>query len=314
VNDPARRFAAVVAALAGAAVLNGTVTGCDPYATPPKDVVTLSVSSLHNPFFRELRAGAREAADASGVRLKVVGAGNSLDRQARQVRKAVRHGSDAVLVNPVDSLAADTALRHVLRAAVPVVAVDRTLPGADVESTVVSDDVNGGMQAAEAVAEAVDGPGQVIHLQGVPNTSSSMSRGRGFDHAIRYHDELRVVAEQPAYYDRGAARDVTAQLLRAYPQVKAIFAENDEMALGAIDALGDRAGTDVKVVGYDGIPQALRAIQAGTMDATVAQAPEQMGRTAVEQAVSAIDGGLVAPHVPVGVNLVTGGNVNDYLY
>jgi ribose transport system substrate-binding protein len=315
VPDPARRFsAAVAAALAGATVLAGAVTGCEPYAAPPKDIVTLSVSSLHNPFFRALRTGARQAADASGVRLRVVGAGNSLDRQARQVREAVRHGSDAVLVNPVDSMAADDALRPVLRMTVPVVAVDRTLPGADVESTVVSDDADGGMQAAEAVAEAVDGSGQVIHLQGVPGTSSSMSRGQGFEHAIGYHDELDVVARQPAYYDRGSAREVTSQLLRAYPHVKAIFAENDQMALGAIDALGDRAGTDVKVVGYDGIPEALRAIQAGTMDATVAQAPEQMGRTAVEQAVSAIDGGLVAPRVPVGVELVTGGNVNDYLY
>lgn len=310
-HDPARRLPAVVAAtLAGATV----VAGCDPYATPPKDIVTLSVSSLHNPFFRELRSGARQAADASGVRLRVVDAGNSLDRQAKQVRRAVNHGSDAVLVNPVDSLAADTALRPVLRTEVPVVAVDRRLPGADVESTVVSDDADGAMQAAEAVAEAVDGPGQVIHLQGVPHTSSSISRGRGFEQAIGYHDELDVVATQPAYYDRGAARTVTSQLLRAYPHVKAIFAENDAMALGAIDALGERAGTDVKVVGYDGIPEALRAIQAGTMDATVAQKPEQMGRSALEQAVTAIDGGLVAPHVPVGVELVTGGNVGDYLY
>ncbi len=313
-KEPVRRRCAVVAAVLAAATGAGAVSGCDPYAAPPKDVVTLSVSSLHNPYFRALRTGARQAADASGVRLEVVGAGNSLDRQAKQVRKAVRHGSDAVLVNPVDSLTADTALRPVLHTKVPVVAVDRSLPGADVESTVVSDDADGGMQAAEAVAEAVDGPGQVIHLQGVPNTSSSMNRGRGFEKAIGYHDELDVVAEQPAYYDRGSAREVTSQLLRAYPHVKAIFAENDEMALGAIDALGDRAGTDVQVVGYDGIPQALRAIQSGRMYATVAQAPEQIGRTAVEQAVSAIDGGLVAPHVPVGVQLVTGGNVNDFLY
>jgi ribose transport system substrate-binding protein len=292
----------------------GSVAGCDPYATPPRDAVTLSLSSLHNPFFRELRAGARQAAAASGVRLRVVGAGNSLGRQARQLRRAVHEGSDAVLVNPVDSGAADTAFRPVLRTDVPVVAVDRAVEGADVQSTVVSDNVDGGMQAAEAVAEAVDGPGQVIHLQGVTSTSSSISRGHGFEQAIAYHDELDVVAEQPAYYDRGSARAVTSQLLMAYPNVKAIFAENDEMALGAIDALGDRAGTDVKVVGYDGIPQALRAIQAGTMDATVAQSPEQLGRTAVEQAVTAIDGGLVAPRVPVGVELVNGANVGEYLY
>ena len=314
-NDRTRRFSAVVvAAVAGVPVLAGSVAGCDPFAAPPKDTVTLSVSSLHNPFFRELRTGARQAAQASGVRLRVVGARNNLHRQARQLRMAVHEGSDAVLVNPVSSVAADTAFRRVLHTDVPVVAVDRAVHGADVESTVLSDNVDGGMQAAEAVAEAVDGPGQVIQLQGVPGTSSSISLGRGFAQAMSYHDELDVVAKQPAYYDRGSAREVTSKLLMAYPHVKAIFAENDEMALGAIDALGDRAGTDVKVVGYDGIPEALRAIQAGTMDATVAQKPEQLGQTAVEQAVTAIDGGLVAPRVPVGVELVTGGNVNQYLY
>jgi ribose transport system substrate-binding protein len=315
VNTPARRFARTVAAtLAGVAVLAASLAGCDPYAAPPRDTVTLSLPSLHGPFFRELRTGARHAADASGVRLRVVGADNRLGRQAHQLRKAVREGSDAVLVNPVDSFAADSAFRTVLRTDVPVVAVDRAVQGADVESTVFSDNLDGGMQAAEAVAEAVDGPGQVIHLQGVPDASSSISRGRGFEQAIGYHDELDVVAEQPAYYDRGSAREVTSQLLTAYPDVKAIFAENDEMALGAVDALGERAGTDVAVVGYDGIPQALRAIQAGTMDATVAQAPEQLGQTAVEQAVTAIDGGLVAPRVPIAVELVTGGNVGEYLY
>lgn len=313
-HDPARRFSAMGAALAVATVMAGSVAGCDPYATPPKDTVTLSVSSLHNPFFRELRVGARQAAQASGVRLRVLGAGNSLQRQAEQVRRSVDDGADAVVVNPVDSMAADTALRPVLRKDVPVVAVDRAVEGAHVESTVLSDNEDGGRLAAEAVAEAVDGPGQVIHLLGSPTSSSTLSRDRGFDETIGYHDELDVVAEQPAFWDREAARQVTSQLLRAYPHVKAIFADNDAMALGAIDALGDRAGTDVKVVGYDGIPQALRAIQSGTMDATVAQSPEQLGQTAVEQAVAAIDGGLVAPRVPVGVELVTGANVGQYLY
>jgi ribose transport system substrate-binding protein len=314
VHDPARRFRGVVAGLAGATVLAASVAGCEPYATGPKDIVTLSVSSLHNPFFRELRTGAREAAQASGVRLKVVGAGNSLQRQAQQLRHAVDAGSDAVLVNPVDSRAADSAFRPVLRTDVPLVAVDRAVPGVDVESTVVSDNLDGGMQAAEAVAEAVEGPGQVIHLRGTPGTSSSVSRGKGFDRVMEYHDELDVVAEQPAYYDRGAAREVTSKLMSAYPDVQAIFAENDEMALGAVEALGDRAGTDVAVVGYDGIPEALRAVQAGTMEATVAQVPEQLGRDAVEQAVTAIDGGPVAPRVPVGVELVTGANVGQYIY
>jgi ribose transport system substrate-binding protein len=306
--DRARRVGVLGAALA----LVATVVACQPYPSGQRETVTLAVSTLNNPYFRQLRVGARQAAQLAGVRLEVVGAGNSAERQARQLRAAAED-SEAVLVNPVDSLAADSSLMPVLRADVPVVAVDRAVPGAEVTSTVVSDNVDGGMQAAEAVAEAVDGPGQVIHLQGVPDTSSSINRGRGFAQGLALHEEIDVVAKQPAYFDQGSAREVTRQLLRVYPQVDAIFAENDEMALGAIEALGPRAGTQVKVVGFDGIPQALQAIQQGTMTATVAQTPQQMGRTAVEQAVAAIDGGPVAPHVPVGVQLVTAGNVGEYL-
>ncbi len=299
-------------ALAAAVALMVTAAACSPYPSGQRETVMLAVSTLHNPFFRQLRAGARQAAEVSGVRLEVVAAGNSTERQAKQLR-AVADDAEAVLVNPVDSHSADSALRPLLRADVPVVAVDRAVPEAEVTSTVISDNVDGGRQAAEALAQAVDGPGQVIHLQGIPDTSSSVNRGRGFEEVIALHEEIDVVAKQPAYFDQGSAREVTRQLLRAYPGVDAVFAENDEMALGAIEALGARAGTDVKVVGFDGIPQALQAIEDGTMTATIAQTPEQIGRTAVEQAVSAIDGAPVAPHVPVGVELVTDANVGEYL-
>jgi ribose transport system substrate-binding protein len=298
--------------LAAALTLAATTTGCQPYASAEKETVTLAVSTLHNPFFRQVRAGARQVAEVSGVRLEVVAAGNSAERQAKQLRAAAED-AEAVLVNPVDPQAAESAVRPVLRAGVPVVAVDRTIPEADVASTVISDNVDGGRQAAEALAQALEGSGQVIHLQGIPDTSTSVKRGRGFEEVMAFHEGIDVVARQPAYFDRGSAREVTRRLLQAYPGVDGIFAENDQMALGAVDALGKRAGSEVKVVGFDGIPEALQAIEDGTMTATVSQNPEQIGRTAVEEAVSAIDGGPVAPHVPVGVELVTAGNVGEYL-
>jgi ribose transport system substrate-binding protein len=300
-------------ALAGAAALMVPATACTPGGNAPTEHVTLAVSSLHNPFFRQMRAGAEAAADAADVRLDVVAADDRAGRQTRQLDQAIEDGSEAVLVNPVDPEAAASAVQPAVRADIPVVAVDREVAGAPVESTVASDNVDGGQQVGHAIAYSIDGPVQVIHIQGDPQVSVSDDRGEGFEDAVEQYDEIDIATAQPAYFERAEARRVTAALLKAYPQANAVFAESDRMALGAIDALGDRAGDEVKVFGFDGSPAALAAIQRGTMEGTVAQRPQQLGQVAVEQAVAAIDGGSVAPRVPVGVELVTLDNVEQYV-
>jgi ribose transport system substrate-binding protein len=301
-----RRAAAAVLALTPA------ITACAPDAGST-ETVTLLAADLDNPFFREMRAGADAAAQAAGVRLQVLSSDNDTDRQAAQLSRAVRHDTEAVLLSPVSPEEAGEAVQPAFRADIPVVAVDRVVEGARVESTVISDNEEGGLLAAQAVADAIGGSGQVIHIQGDPQASTTQVRTEAFRRGIEQFADIDLATSQPAYFDRAKAREVTRSLLQWYPDATAIFAENDQMALGAIDVLGERAGTEVKVVGYDGVPEALDAVQEGTMAATIAQRPEQMGRAAVEQAVSAIDGGPVAPRVPVGVELVTAQNVGAYL-
>ena len=119
-------------------------------------------------------------------------------------------------------------------------------------SFIASDNVAGGKLAAEALAEAIGESGKVIVLQGVAGTSASRERGQGFSEGIAAFPNIEVVAMQPADFDRAQGLDVATNLLQANPDVVGIFAENDEMALGAIQALGARAGQDVFVVGFDG--------------------------------------------------------------
>ena len=305
-----RRYGAVV----GAVLLTLTATACNRgEAEGGSDgTVTLAVSTLNNPFFLQLRDGAQAAADEGGVELEVVDAQNDSATQANQLANAATQNVDAVLVNPVDSATAGQAVEPLLEGDIPVVAVDRGVEGAEVASTVASDNVDGGRQAAEALAEAIDGSGQVIHLQGVPGTSASRDRGEGFAEGLKEFGDIEVVAQQPANFDRAQALNVTSNLLQANPDVTAIFAENDEMALGAIKALGDRAGKDVVVIGFDGTPEALDAVKQGTMHATVAQQPEELGRVAVEQAIAAIKGEDPEKEVPVEVRLVTEQNVDEF--
>ncbi|MGF1651814.1 MAG: substrate-binding domain-containing protein [Actinomycetales bacterium] len=316
-HDRRRRAPSPVAT--AAALAFGLVAGCtaettagagatsdtDPSATGTVggEVVVLSLSA-NSPFFGELAAGAQEAADEAGVELTVLDAQDDAATQADQLADAVVGNADAVIVNPVDPTTAAAAVQPVLDAGIPLVAVDRAIDGVEVTSYVGSDNVDGGRQAAAALAESVGFEGQVIHLEGITVTSASRERGQGFDEGLADTPGVDLVARQTADFARDEALDVTTTLLHANPDVVGIFAENDEMALGAIQALGDRAGTEVRVVGFGGTEPGLEAIAAGTMTSTIAQQPRELGAAGVVQAVAAVRGRPVQEVVPVPVRRV----------
>ena len=263
--------------------------------------IGLAVSTLNNPFFVALRDGAQAAADEAGVELVVTDARDDATQQADQVANFQTQQLDAVLINPVDSDAAGPIVSPLVAADIPVIAVDRAVEGAEVDAFVASDNVEGGRLAAQALAEAIGEEGQVIVLQGVAGTSASRERGQGFDEGIAEFPGIEVVAKQPADFDRTQGLDVATNLLQANSEVVGIFAENDEMALGAIQALGDRAGQEVFVVGFDATDDGQAAVADGTMFATIAQQPEELGRAAVEAAIQLLDGESIEETIAVPV-------------
>lgn len=275
--------------------------------------ITLAVSTLNNPFFVDLRDGAQEAATAAGATLNVVDAQNDPATQANQIADAVTQQASAVIINPVDSDAAGAAVKPAISASIPVVAVDRAVNGADVATLVSSDNVAGGKDAADALAKAMGEKGKVLQLQGVPGTSASRDRGQGFTEGLKAFSGVTIAAAQPANFDRTQGLNVATNLMQANPGVTGIFAENDEMALGAIQALGAKAGADVYVFGFDGTADGLKAVQDGTMTGTVAQQPKELGKEAVNNALKVIAGETVEKQIPVPVKVVTKDNVNEYL-
>lgn len=275
--------------------------------------LVLAVSTLDNPFFITLRDGAKQAAKDADVDLEVVDAQDDATTQQDQLSNAVTQDADAILINPVDSDAAAAAVEPALDADIPVIAVDRSVKGKNVASTVSSDNVAGGQQAADALAEAVGDTAEVLQLQGEPGTSASRERGKGFSEGLRKHDGIDVAGKQPANFSRTKGLNVATNLLQSNSDVAGIFAENDEMALGAVKALGDRAGDDVAVVGFDGTDDALKSIKNGKMAATIAQQPGELGKTAVRLAAKAADGDDVPKQQPVEVKTVTKDNVEKFL-
>ncbi|MFF5442506.1 substrate-binding domain-containing protein [Streptomyces achromogenes] len=272
----------------------------------------LSLSTLNNPFFVQIRSGAQAEAKKLGVDLTVTDAQNDASQQANQLQNFTSTSLDGIIVNPVDSDAAGNSVKAAGKADIPVVAVDRGVNHASVATLVASDNVAGGELAAKTVAEKLGGSGKIVILQGQAGTSAARERAAGFAKGLKAYPGIRVLAQQPADFDRTKGLDVMSNLLQAHPDVQGVIAANDEMALGAIKALGSKAGRSVQVVGFDGTPDGLTAVKDGTLYASVAQQPSQLGRIAVDNALKAVRGGKVAPTVKVPVKVVTKDNVAGF--
>ncbi|MER6143948.1 substrate-binding domain-containing protein [Streptomyces sparsogenes] len=291
---------AVVALLVGASVWRSASSS----GGGGKIKVALSVSTLNNPFFVQLKQGAQAEAKAQGISLAVTDAQNDASQQANQIQNFTSQNVKTIIINPVDSDAAGPSVRAANKAGIPVLAADRTVNKADIATLVASDNVAGGKLAAKTLAEQLGGQGRILILQGTAGTSASRERGQGFAEGLKAYPGIKVVAKQPADFDRTKGLDVTTNLLQAHSGIDGIFAENDEMALGAVKALGSKAGKSVKVVGFDGTPDGLKAVQDGTLAATVAQQPEELGKMAVQNAIKVAKGEKVAEAIKVPVKVV----------
>ncbi|MCX5596657.1 substrate-binding domain-containing protein [Streptomyces phaeochromogenes] len=274
--------------------------------------VGLSLSTLNNPFFVQIKEGAQAEAKKLGADLTVTDAQNDASQQANQLQNFTSEGVDSIIVNPVDSDAAGPSVRSANKADIPVVGVDRGVNKAETAALVASDNVEGGKLGAKALAEKLGGKGKIVILQGLAGTSASRERGAGFAEGLKAYPDIDVVAKQPADFDRTKGLDVMTNLLQAHPDVQGVFAENDEMALGAVKALGSKAGKSVQVIGFDGTPDGLKAVKEGTMYASVAQQPKELGRIAVENALRAADDKEVDKTVKVPVKVVTAKNVDEF--
>ncbi len=274
--------------------------------------IGLSVSTLNNPFFVTLRDGAQSAADEAGAELIVSDAQNDTAQQQDDIQNFVTQQVNVILVNPVDSDAVVPAIEAANQANIPVIALDRGASGGELATTIASDNVQGGDLAGEELIRLL-GSGSVAQLEGTPGADPARDRGQGFQDAIDAQSSVEVVASQSANFDRAEGLNVSENILQANPNIAGIFAQNDEMALGAVQALGDSAGDEVKVVGFDAIEDALSAIQDGTINATVAQQPAEIGSLGVENAISVINGESVEENIPVEVQLVTPENVSEFL-
>ena len=265
--------------------------------------IGLIVSTLNNPFFVDLKTGIENEADKLGYEVVVLDSQNDPAKEVSNMEDISVKDVDIVLLNPVDS---DSAIASVMIANnldLPVITVDRAANGGDVVSHVASDNEEGGKMAANYIIEQLGDNGNIVELEGTAGSSATRDRGAGFDKKIK-NSNLKIITKQTADFDRTKGLSVMENIIQSKGKIDAVFAQNDEMALGALKALQDANMNDVLVVGFDATDDAIDSVNKGDMAATIAQQPLLIGETAVDLAHRFLSGEKVETFAPVELKLI----------
>ena len=278
-----KRFFSVL--LVGLLVL-GLLVGCGSNTPQTKETETtkigLVISTLNNPFFVTLKDGAEAKAKEIGFELIVLDSQNDPAKELSNIEDLITRKVSAILVNPTDSDSVGNSIKLANDAKIPVITLDRGSNGGEVVTHIASDNVAGGKMAGQYIIDQLGGNGKVVELEGIAGTSAARDRGNGFNESIK-GSEIKVVAKQTADFDRTKGLNVMENILQAQPEINAVFAHNDEMALGALKAV-EASGREIMIVGFDATDDAVVAVKEGKMAATVAQQPHKIGSLGIEMA------------------------------
>ncbi|MDR3240791.1 MAG: D-ribose ABC transporter substrate-binding protein [Lactobacillaceae bacterium] len=267
---------------------------------PSQLKIGVSLSTLNNPFFISVKEGVSEVANQAGAKIQIFDGQNSTNKQSNDVEDMIQKKVDVLIINPVDSSAITPEVKAANEASIPVITVDRSSDGGKVLTLVASNSREGGKMAAKFMIEKLGEGANIAELQGTPGASATRERGAGFDNAVKGH--LNIVSKQTANFDRTQGLNTTENIIQGHPDIKGIFSQNDEMALGAVQAL--KGNQDVLIVGFDGNDDGIAAVKKGEMAATVAQDPKEMGRLAVQAAFKHFKGQKVVPNIKSPLKLV----------
>ena len=297
--------------------------GCNRGAQDTRETgarVALVLKTLNSPFFNDMQRGATTAAGRLGMTLLVQAAEREIDveKQMQIIENLIQTGVRVLCITPSGSREIVPAIVKANKAGIPVIIVDTRVDaraaaeaGIRTDSFIGSDNYSGGLLMGQHLVTISGGRARVAILEGIPGHETGDSRLRGFRDALKNAPQIAIIASQPANWERDQGFNVFQNMLQAHPDIDTVFACNDVMALGAMEAIAasGRSGR-VRVLGFDAIEDARRAIEAGTMAASVAQFPEEMGRVAIETAVRIIRGERVPAEQGIRIELVTSSSIH----
>jgi ribose transport system substrate-binding protein len=273
--------------------------------------VAVIVKALNNDYWKIVEAGAKAAGKDLGVEVTVLGptAETDVSGQLAMIEDQITKKVSALAIAPSQPPSAIPFFEKAKAAGIPVVLIDTDANWDDKVSFVGTGNYNGGKLAGEFLAKKLGAGGKVVIIRGAMGDPTHDERTNGAVDVLK-EKGLEIIDIQPANSERGMGMNVMENILQAHPDVQAVFATNDEMALGAVRAI-QAANKKIIVVGFDGSPDALKSIAAGELTASVAQNPYNIGYKGVEAAVKAAKGEPVDKRIDTGTYLVTKENVQE---
>ncbi len=255
-------------------------------------------------FYQQLEEGLKKEAEENGITLRVQSAEKDLNAQTAQIENFITQRADALVVCPVDSVGIGAAIERANKRGIPVFTADIRSEEGKVVCHIASNNYQGGMLAGEYLAEQLGGQGEVAIIDH-PEVASVQERVRGFKDAIKKHKGMKIVDQPSAQGDRDRAMVVMQNMQLSHPDVKGIFAVNDNCALGALAALEAAGRDDIVIVGFDATPEAQQAIKkGGALKADVIQYPIAIGSTTIQTIVRHLNGQEVPIEIPIDTGIV----------
>lgn len=304
--------------LSGFLFLSLLLPGCNQSNTndsgEKKLVIGATMLSMQNEFVVNVADEMEAKAKELGAELIVVDAERSSLKQVEQVESFIAQGVDAIILNPCEVEASSPAVKLAMDAKIPIINVNSETT-AKPTAFVGSDDTESARIAMKYIAEKLGGKGNVIMMHGYMGQAAQIKRDQGANEILKANPGLKLLAEQTGEWDRAKAMSLTENWIQSFgTKINAIFAQNDEMGMGAVKAL-EAAGlkSKVLVVSVDAIPDALQAVKKGTLDATVFQNAKEQGSKSIEAAVKAAKGEKYENEVLIPFQLVTKENVMEFL-
>ena len=279
--------------------------------------VTMILKNFANPFWISVREGAEAAAEYYGMDLTVLAPliAESNEEQSQMADQAIVNEVDLVIMCPTDTYAIIPAVERIYEAGIPIVALNTRI-GGDIlwETFVAVENYNVGYDTMTALAELMGGEGYLILLEGVPGAQSSIDRIAGAHSALENFPGITLLTQQSAEFNRAIAMDVMQNLLQAHPNVTGIYAANDEMALGAVQAI-DAAGLtgQILIAGTDANDDAIQAMKDGLMSLTCSTQPFMQGWYAVSAAAEVLRGNELPDFFRVPIRVLGVDDLDDWL-
>ncbi|WP_428374713.1 sugar ABC transporter substrate-binding protein [Lichenicoccus sp.] len=304
-----------LASLACTILAAGSLAAALPATAQAQTTVGLAVANLQADFFNQIKQSVSAEARARGVQLVVVDAHGDSATQVNQIQDLITRGVKAIIYIPAGATAAGVPVRAAQAAHIPVIAVDRNAPDAPANSFIATDSVHAARILGDFVCKTVQGRGRVAIIQGQIGTTPEQDRAKGFNAAVQACPGLKIVAQQPSQeWSQSEGFSIAQDMLQRHPDITVFFGRADGLALGSAQAV--KVGNldhPVTIVGFDGDVAGLKAVQKGTLAATMTQKTRYMGKLALDTALDLIAGKTVPPLQLQAAVLTTKANVAPFI-